>query len=1045
MLQCRFYAKYLSVLAVVLILLQAPKHVAAGEFENLVALQKESRKHTEEGRYPQAESAARNQLIIAERSFANRPEILASSLTDLAIILNYQAKYQAAVPLLLRAKDIQEKAFGPNHADLTSALICLGNTYTSLGRYSEAEPMYNRALTITEKAYGAQHPSVSDVLVNLGSLHAMVGKYAEAEKLLSRALSIDEKAYGDQDHRVAESLNNLAILLMEQSRFAEAEPLCKRALQIKEKERSPEHPLVAKSLTTLGNVEFHQGRYAQAEPLYRRAIRILENSVGPEHSELALVLNNLGGLLTAGKRYDEAEAVAKRALAIDEKTFGEMHPSVASGRGNLATLYYHQRRYAEAEPLYNSAIAITTKLYGDQNYELVQSVLGLANLYDAVNREQEAEAAYKRALKIAETSLGEQNAIVATCLNGLAFHYNKRGREADAEELIDRAIIIRERVGSDRDGRFHGYFLRAKVSWKLGRKNEALNDLRQALDLAEQVRAQSSGSDIERAESFSQFADAFEQMATWQLELGDAAEALQAIERGRARSLLDEMNRAGSNLNVGRSASERQAVQQKESQLKSRVAQVNKQLEQAPPKEKEKLIEALAQVRKELYEHYRDERNNSPVYRNLLSAGSGPPRVSQLQRSLLAKDGLALVYLFGKSAGYVVTLDSQRARTASLNVDEENAKVLGTSAGPLTASRLQEILIGENKSGVVPQLATPPAAGTADDQKRLTNRLAALWYLLIPESERDAIKSGTYKRLIVVPDGSLSLFPFESLVVQGEDDPEYLLDRGPDILYGPSLSVLFNLSSRSKNVTPKGDVVLTVADPIYAQENQLASVQGSSLSDLTSLTRYAGLGGHLNRLPFTAEESSVVKEVFTKVGLMASSLLRDQATEANVRRNVAGRKLVHLACHGLTDQAHGNFFGALALTPGRRSQIDFEDDGFLTLPEIYELDMKGCELAILSACETNYGPQQQGEGVWALSRGFLVGGARRVVASNWLVNDEAGARLIQYFCTALADDEQQSRPADYARQLQAAKKWVRSQPNWKHPYFWSTFVLVGPQ
>jgi CHAT domain-containing protein len=199
-------------------------------------------------------------------------------------------------------------------------------------------------------------------------------------------------------------------------------------------------------------------------------------------------------------------------------------------------------------------------------------------------------------------------------------------------------------------------------------------------------------------------------------------------------------------------------------------------------------------------------------------------------------------------------------------------------------------------------------------------------------------------------------------------------------------------------------------------------------------------------LPFTAEESAAVADSFLKAGIEAGSLQRDQATEEIVRFNVSGRKIVHLACHGLTDQAYGNFFGALALTPGKEAGTISADDGFLTLPEIYELDLKGCELAILSACQTNYGPQQQGEGVWALSRGFLVAGARRVVASNWLVDDEADARLISYFCTELAADENAAKGTivDYASRLQAAKKWVRTQSRWKSPYFWSTFVLVGP-
>jgi CHAT domain-containing protein len=112
------------------------------------------------------------------------------------------------------------------------------------------------------------------------------------------------------------------------------------------------------------------------------------------------------------------------------------------------------------------------------------------------------------------------------------------------------------------------------------------------------------------------------------------------------------------------------------------------------------------------------------------------------------------------------------------------------------------------------------------------------------------------------------------------------------------------------------------------------------------------------------------------------------------------------------------------------------------LPEIYQLDARSCELAILSACRTNYGPEQRGEGTWTLSRGFLVAGARRVVASTWLVDDEAAASLISYYSSLLARTDQ--GPPAYARQLQAAKRWVRQQEKWRSPYYWGTFVLVGP-
>jgi len=167
------------------------------------------------------------------------------------------------------------------------------------------------------------------------------------------------------------------------------------------------------------------------------------------------------------------------------------------------------------------------------------------------------------------------------------------------------------------------------------------------------------------------------------------------------------------------------------------------------------------------------------------------------------------------------------------------------------------------------------------------------------------------------------------------------------------------------------------------------------------------------------------------------------ATEAAIRQHAAGREVIHLACHGMADQNYGNFFGSLAIMPGKRG--DPADDGYLSMSEIYELNLAGCELAILSACETNYGPEQQGEGVWALSRGFLVAGARRVVASNWVVDDQAGATLVSYFASYLTQSEKDASARDYAAALHRAKKNVRKEEKWSHPFYWSSLVLVGPK
>jgi len=74
-----------------------------------------------------------------------------------------------------------------------------------------------------------------------------------------------------------------------------------------------------------------------------------------------------------------------------------------------------------------------------------------------------------------------------------------------------------------------------------------------------------------------------------------------------------------------------------------------------------------------------------------------------------------------------------------------------------------------------------------------------------------------------------------------------------------------------------------------------------------------------------------------------------------------------------------------------------------------------------------------------------VAGARRVVASNWLVDDEAAANLVSYFCGGIAKAEGKGEAIDHAKALHDAKRWVRRQEKWRSPYYWGTFVLVGPK
>jgi CHAT domain-containing protein len=119
-----------------------------------------------------------------------------------------------------------------------------------------------------------------------------------------------------------------------------------------------------------------------------------------------------------------------------------------------------------------------------------------------------------------------------------------------------------------------------------------------------------------------------------------------------------------------------------------------------------------------------------------------------------------------------------------------------------------------------------------------------------------------------------------------------------------------------------------------------------------------------------------------------------------------------------------------------------EDDGFLQLFEVYGLGLDA-ELAVLSACDSAVGLEVAGEGVFALSRGFLAAGARSVVASQWPVDDQATAALMAMFYRELALDLAAGRPLGVSRALDRARKHVRHDPRWSSPVYWAPFVLTG--
>ncbi|MCB0187216.1 MAG: CHAT domain-containing protein, partial [Caldilineaceae bacterium] len=235
------------------------------------------------------------------------------------------------------------------------------------------------------------------------------------------------------------------------------------------------------------------------------------------------------------------------------------------------------------------------------------------------------------------------------------------------------------------------------------------------------------------------------------------------------------------------------------------------------------------------------------------------------------------------------------------------------------------------------------------------------------------------QRLIIVPHGILHQVPFQAL----HDGKGYLLEAY-EVTYAPS-----------------------VTTDIIAQTRQPAK-QGRAL-----VMGVADVG-----IPAVQQEIESVANQFGD----AHVFLDESATLAQLKAHAAQSPLIHLACHGIF-RADNPMFSAVHLS-----------DGWLTAAEIAELHLPGA-LVVLSACESGRGSVVGGDEIIGLLRAFLGAGAATVVATQWVVQDAATAKLMHGWYMDLAAG---MAPSTALRRAQLALRH-----DYAHPYHWAPFVLVG--
>jgi CHAT domain-containing protein/tetratricopeptide (TPR) repeat protein len=923
-------------------------------------------------------------------------------------------KYKQALQFFERSGDRYREAL---------TLYIIGITSAQSGEFRQALEYYNQALPLFRATEDRLEESV--LLNSIGGAYDVLGELRRAQQYYGEALSLARIAR-DQ-HSEAIILSNLGKIYNDLADWQKA-------------------------------VEY----FDQALPLFR--------SAGDQRRE-GITLNNIGAAYSALGQPEKAVEYFQPALLLRHSTgdkAGEAQTLTNIGRaqGQMGETQTALEYFNQALPLQRAA--------GDRIGEgSTLNHIGVA--YAALGDLEKALEFHRQALQL-KRAVGDRRG-EAIALNNIGHVFRLQHQTETSRDYYNQASSIFRSVG-DRQYEAEALQGLARAERDGGNLIAARTQTEAALALVEEVRARVLSEQL-RASYLASEQDIYHFYIELLMQLHRQdpsqkydAEALQASERARARSLLDMLAEAHVDIRQGVNT---QLIDRERDLVQLLNARAQRQIQLMGQKSSQ---EQLAQSNKEIsaledeYQQVQSAiRKASPAYAALTQPK--PLSLKEIQEQL-DPNTILLEYSLGEERSYVWAITQTALSSYELPKREQLEKA---------ARQFYELLTTRS--------LFKPGEGAAQRQERIAQADAQL---LEASKELSRLVLGPVatglgnKRLVIVADGALQYVPFAALsVVSGQlsvvngstikgqqramDNGQLTTDKrqGTTATYKPliidheviSLPSASALSVQRKSLAgrkPAANAVAVIADPVFsiaderlkahartsAARSEQAASAAASAADSANATRIiehladdsdgnAASKLIIRRLRFTRQEAEQILAVAPRTSnLKALDFKASRATAT--APDLSHFRYVHFATHGYLDSERPDL-SAMVL-----SLVDEQgkpQDGFLRAHEIYNLNLPA-ELVVLSACQTGLGKEIKGEGLVGLTQGFMYAGARRVVVSLWSVNDKATAELMQRFYRGMLTEKQ--TPAASLRKAQAEMSKIKQ---WQSPYYWAAFQLQG--
>ena len=824
--------------------------------------------------------------------------------------------------------------------------------------------------------------------------------------------------------------------------------------------------LVAQIQISLGSAHFRRGNFLKAIKYYEEAAKSVERHGDTIITALPQVYNNQAIVFRRTGDLDKALIYYEKVLALYQSGLKPlMNTDPGNTHINIGTVYNRQQQYHSALQAFGAALVDLKKQGGGKRF-IYQAQMGMARAYQNLEHYDSSMYFLDESLKL----INEKSRYWATTLNEIGTVYSLENNHSQAVEILKKAVNHRENQYKDKRHINLGasyrlladaykradslekaniYYYKAILQWVPEFKDTAQNalppieilprdmDLLGILQSKTNVLEQLTHIDDEHGDSTDRLLnipDALDHFRllfeladsirldyqTDQAKLSQLKEIIPSYEKAIKLALLEVSINSGDDSDLLREAFEfarkskaavlREKLQQnyaltggnlpdslriRQQEIQVQIVECEQQLKEAT---EAKIKNTLQQKRFALYQELEQliqswEKNYPDYFR--LKYASDQSSLEALKASLDPGE-IMIEYFWGEEYIYFFRLSR----------DE-----LAYSGEMPQSAEIRSILLD-----FIPHLKDATLIEQSGQSKEELSYFSVVAYNLYQLLLAPNVDGGTQK-LIIVPDGLLNYLPFGLLLDQEAKanstfaDLAYLIRKMP-VRYRYSS---FLESSSNAGYSHAPDVFAGFA-PAYGDINTRIQVQTRGLNNADR--------SNFQPLLNTQPEVEAISAIFGGKAYLGAG-----ATESLFGELADQYRLLLIAAHGFTNDQD-------PLLSGIAFSEEKGNDGILYAYEIANMNLNA-ELMVLSACNTGVGQLAKGEGVMSLARSFRIAGCPNILMSLWQANDASTRMIMESFFKYLKD----GFPKDEA--LRQAKLDYLNKSDLSHPYYWSTFVLMG--